>query len=132
MANDTAAQKVIEGGTPTVFVSNMDRAVAFYADTLGLKLVGRFGDEYASVDAGRGFRIGLHPSGPRSPKPGTPGSIQISFGVHGKIDDVVDELTRRGVSFRGPIIDDDPVKLAFFTDPDGNELCLCEYTGGPG
>jgi len=25
-----------------------------------------------------------------------------------------------------PIVDDDQVKLAFFTDPDGNDLYLCE------
>jgi catechol 2,3-dioxygenase-like lactoylglutathione lyase family enzyme len=130
MAGDNSNEKLIDGGSPVVYVSDMDRAVAFYTETLGLKLAGRFDDEYALVDAGRGFQIGLHPSGPRSPKPGTPGSIQITLGVHGSIDDVVATLTHRGVSFDGPIIDDDPVRLAFFTDPDGNELHLCEYTGG--
>jgi catechol 2,3-dioxygenase-like lactoylglutathione lyase family enzyme len=128
--DNVSPKKVIEGGTPTVYVSDMDRAVAFYTETLGLKLAGRYGDEYASVDAGRGFFVGLHPSGPRSPKPGTPGSIQLSFGVHGKIEDVVAELTQRGIEFPDGIINDDPVKLAFFTDPDGNELYLCEYNPG--
>lgn len=130
MTDNASPKKVIEGGTPTVYVSDMDRAVAFYTETLGLKLAARFGDEYASVDAGKGFFIGLHPSGPRSPKPGTPGSIQVTLGVCGPIEEVVAELTQRGVIFSGPIINDDPVKLAFFTDPDGNEFYLCEYKAG--
>ncbi len=130
MTDEVSPTTMIEGGTPTVYVSNMDRAVEFYTQTLGLKLAGRYGDEYASVDAGKGFFVGLHPAGPRSPKPGTPGSIQVSFGVRGQIEDVVEELRRRGVSFHGPVNCDGPVKLAFFTDPDGNELYLCEYIAG--
>ncbi len=126
MSPSNEAADLIRGGTPTVYVSDMDRAVTFYTETLGLTLAMRAGNEYASVDAGNGFYVGLHPSGPRSPKPGTPGSIQVSFGVGQPIEKVVEELTNRGVRFHGPITQDDPVKLAFFTDPDGNELYLCE------
>lgn len=118
---------LISGAIPTVYVADLDRAIAFYTETLGLSLFMRAENEYASIDAGRGSYLGLHPSGPHSPKAGTPGSIQVSFGVAGPIDGVVEELTRRGVRFRGPVISDGPVKLAFFTDPDGNELYLCEY-----
>lgn len=127
MTDNASPTKVIEGGTATVYVSSLDRAVEFYTQTLGFELAGRWGNEYAMVNAGKGLFVGLHPAGPNSPKPGTPGSIQISFGVNGRIEEVVEELTRRGVTFPGPIINDDPVKLAFFTDPDGNELYLCEY-----
>jgi hypothetical protein len=42
------------------------------------------------------------------------------------IESVVKTLTSRGVKFTGPVIDDKAVKLAFFTDPDGNVLYLCE------
>ncbi len=130
MTDNASPAKLIEGGTPTVYVSSLDRAVEFYTQTLGFELAGRWGNEYAMVNAGKGLFIGLHPAGPKSPKPGTPGSIQISFGVNGRIEEVVEELTRRGVTFPGPIINDDPVKLAFFSDPDGNELYLCEYNAG--
>lgn len=39
------------------------------------------------------------------------------------------ELKKRGVVFESDVVDDDPVKLAFFGDPDDNELYLCEYKG---
>jgi len=35
---------MFSGGNVTVYVSNMDRAVRFYSETLGLKLAYRFGD----------------------------------------------------------------------------------------
>ena len=38
------------GGNVTVYVSNMDSAVRFYSDTLGLRLAYRFGDQFASVE----------------------------------------------------------------------------------
>lgn len=127
MAADKVATQLINGGSPTVYVSDMDRAVKFYTEALGLKLAMRFGNEYAAVDAGKGFLVGLHPASPHSPKPGTSGSIQVGFGLGAPIEQVVRELTARGVSFRGPIIVDGPVKLAYFSDPDGNDLYLCQY-----
>jgi len=37
-------ERMLEGALPTVFVSDMDRAVAFYTDVLGLALAFRAGD----------------------------------------------------------------------------------------
>ena len=93
----------------------------------GLPLAGRWGNEYASIDLGKGAAIGLHPArGPHSPKPGSSGSIQVGFAVDKPLDDVVKDLQSRGVAFRGPIVDDVQVRLAFFGDPDGNDLYLVE------
>jgi catechol 2,3-dioxygenase-like lactoylglutathione lyase family enzyme len=43
---------------------------------------------------------------------------------------VVETLNARGVTFLdsgpGPVRNDGPVKLAFFHDPDGNVLYLCQ------
>lgn len=122
---------MINGINATVFVSNMDRAVEFYTKTLGLKLAGRWGDHWAGIDIGKGVAIGLHPvESPRSPKPGTSGSIQIGLTVDpaagGGLDQAVADLKGKGVQFRGPIVDDNQVRLAFFGDPDGNDLYLCE------
>ncbi|NOG52772.1 MAG: glyoxalase [Planctomycetes bacterium] len=119
---------MINGGVATVYVSDMDRAVAFYTETLGLKLQFRAGNEWASVDAGEGFAIGLHPESARGPKPGTSGAISVGLNVTQPIEEVVSTLEQRGVSFRGPVVGDAEggIKLAFFGDPDGNDLYLCE------
>ena len=117
---------MIQGGIATVMVSNFDRAVDFYSNTLNLKLVCRAGNEWAEVDAG-GFKIGLHLEG-HGPKAGTPGAVSIGFNLTVSIEKAVAALKDRGVIFRGDILDNekDPVKLAFFGDPDGNSLYLCE------
>lgn len=116
------------GGIATVMVSDMDRAVRFYTETLGLKLSFRAEDEWAEVTAGPGLTIGLHPAGEHGPRPGAGGAISLGFNVDGPIQQSVDALTARGVVFRGPVVanPDEPVKLAFFGDPDGNPLYLCE------
>lgn len=121
---------LIEGGSPTIFVADLQRAVDFYTGTLGLKLLYRAEDHFAMVDAGGGFTIGLHPPGERAPRPGTSGSIQVGLTVVQSIEHVVTALQDKGVKFQagdgGPIVDDGPVKLAFFADPDGNDLYLCQ------
>jgi len=40
----------ISGALPTIFVSNMDAAVRFYTESLGLKLAERYGDHWASIE----------------------------------------------------------------------------------
>ena len=119
---------MIRGGTATIYVSDMDRAVRFYTEALGLELLFRAGNEWASVDAGDGLVLGLHPQSPRGPRPGTSGSISVGLGVTAPIEEVVATLETRGVRFRGPAQGDAkaPVKLAFFGEPDGNDLYLCE------
>jgi hypothetical protein len=39
---------------------------------------------------------------------------------------VITELSKRGVRMRGEMMNDDPVKIQNFLDPDGNELYLFE------
>jgi len=65
---------MFSSGNVTVYVSNMDRAVRFYTEVLGLKLAYRFGDHWASVEVGRGLTIGLHPASAENPA-GRKGSI---------------------------------------------------------
>ncbi len=119
---------MISGANATVYVSDMDRAVRFYTETLGFKLRERHGNFWASVDAGEGFVIGLHPAGDRTPKAGTHGSIEIGFTVTQKIEDVMSVLANRGVAFPGGAKGDGPVKTAYFTDPDGTTLYLIQIS----
>ena len=70
--------------TATIYVSDMNRAVALYAKTLGLPLAGRWGDEYAAIDLGKGIAVGLHPAqSPHSPKPGSRGPCQRRLKMSG-------------------------------------------------
>jgi catechol 2,3-dioxygenase-like lactoylglutathione lyase family enzyme len=121
---------MISGGNATIYVSDMGRALRFYTETLGFKVLERAGDagqeRWAAVDAGGGFVLGLHPAHPGGPAPGATGSIRIGFGLNQPIDEVVEVLQNRGVVFHGPVRADGPVKLAFFGDPDGNALYLAE------
>jgi catechol 2,3-dioxygenase-like lactoylglutathione lyase family enzyme len=117
---------MIQGISATIFISDMDRAVDFYTKSLGLPLAGRWGNEYASIDLGKGIAIGLHPAQSRSPKPGSHGAIQIGLAVDKPLEDEIKDLQSRGVVFHGPIIDDGQVRIAFFGDPDGNDLYLVE------
>lgn len=122
----SAVAGMIRGGSPTVFVADLDRAVDFYTRVLGLGLQFRAGPHFAMIDAGDGLVIGLHPPEGDTPTPGSGGSTQVGLNVTQPIDQVVSELRRRGVKFLGPIIDDGPVKLALFHDSEGNTLYLCE------
>jgi catechol 2,3-dioxygenase-like lactoylglutathione lyase family enzyme len=119
---------MISGGNATVFVSDLELAVRFYTDTLGLPLKERFENDWAAVDAGNGLIIGLHPPAPFAPKAGVSGGIAIGLDVTEALETVVDELTSRGVHFDGPIVQDprSAARLAFFQDPDGNTLYLFE------
>lgn len=109
----------------TIFVSNMDRAVRFYTEVLGIKLAYRFGDDWASLKTEDGVTIGLHPASKESPA-GRKGSITIGFEVSESIQKAVAAMKEKGVKFVGPIVDDKEIKAAHFEDPDGNEMYFVE------
>jgi catechol 2,3-dioxygenase-like lactoylglutathione lyase family enzyme len=104
----------------------MDRSVAFYTGTLGLRLAFRAGPYWATIDAGNGLMLGLHPAGSHTPTPGGKGGVTVGFQVDEAIEQVVDSLSDRGVVFHGPVVAEGALRLAFFTDPDGNELYLAQ------
>ena len=117
---------MISGGNATVFVSNMDRAVQFYTETLGLKLTNRFGNDWVTVEAGKGLTIGLHPSSPKYPAPGTKGATMIGLEIDEPIDGVVARLSKKGVQLKSSIVRSESGNFAHLEDPDGNEIFLWE------
>ena len=118
---------MINGGNAAIYVSDMDRSVKFYTDTLGLTLRLRIANDWAEIDAGKGMVIGLHPARPpETVAPGTRGAIDIELNVTEPIDSVVDTLKKRGVAFDGPIKEYENVKIITFDDPDGNTIVLAE------
>jgi catechol 2,3-dioxygenase-like lactoylglutathione lyase family enzyme len=122
---------MISGGNVTVMVSNMDASVRFYTEVLGMKLTNRFGDHWATVDAGRGLTIGLHPASAKYPAPGTKGGTLIGLEIDEPIQRVVDRLQNKGVRFLGPIINDAGAgSFVDLEDPDGNFIYLWEVNRG--
>jgi len=118
---------MVTGGNATVFISNMDQAIRFYTEVLGLKLADRFGDHWATVEAGKGLTIGLHPASPKYPAPGTKGAVMLGLEIDEAIEGVVDRLSQKGVLIKGPIVRDEPGKFVHLEDPDGNEIYLWEH-----
>jgi len=105
------------------WTADMDRAVAFYRDTLGLALVRQDGDAWAVFDAG-GRQFALH--GAVEGRPVQPGGATAVFAVD-DLDEARSRLTEQGVTFghRGEV--EGYARFASFKDPDGNTVQLIEY-----
>jgi catechol 2,3-dioxygenase-like lactoylglutathione lyase family enzyme len=106
----------------TINVPDVDAAVLFYTEVLGLRLRARYGPEFAVVEA-PGLTIALHPR-QKDAASGAP-AISIGLGVE-SLEATMRMLQQRGVRFDGEILEDDPVRIAFFRDPSGVPLYLCE------
>ena len=99
-------------------VSDMERSVAFYRDTLGFPLTSR--DYVARFDVD-GVLFELVPNPPGNVLAGT-GNARLSLGVT-DIQQATRQLQARGVTTT-PVKQEPGGLLSFFKDPDGNELCL--------
>jgi len=103
-------------------VDDMQRAVGFYRDVLGLSVT-RQESDWAELEA-NGLRLGLNAS--ESETPGGEGGAVVSFQPDGGLDDAVQELQAQGVSFAGGISEHPWGRIAAMHDPDGNSLQLYE------
>ena len=119
---------MINGGNATVYVSNMDNAIQFYTEVLGLKLTNRFGNHWATVQAGTTLVIGLHPWSAKYPRPGTKGSVQIGLVVSRDepITDLAARLRKHGVEV-SDIIESEEANYISFADPDGNPIYVGDW-----
>ena len=105
------------------YVADMDRAVAFYRDVLGLQLVRREGPSWAVFDvAGRMFA--LH--GAVDGRPIAPGGAAAVFRVE-DLDEAKASLGGRGVTFDHEGDVTGYARFASFRDPEGNTVQLIEY-----
>jgi catechol 2,3-dioxygenase-like lactoylglutathione lyase family enzyme len=103
-------------------VTDLDRAVLFYRDALGLTLRSR--DAVARFDVD-GVLLELVPTeGPADAAAG--GNARVCFEVD-DLERAAAELGGRGVAV-GPIRTVANGRLAEFRDPDGNELVLWQYS----
>lgn len=123
---------MLEGHSPICFIMTTDRerSKAFYIEKLGLKYVGE--DEFAVTFDLNGVPLRLSDTGPFTPSPHTIMGWQVK-----DIDVAVKELSEKGVTFEiyegfgqepsGIWSDPDrSVRLAWFLDPDGNNLSLTQ------
>ena len=101
-------------------VTDMQRAVAFYGDTLGLPVT-EHGEDWSEIDA-NGLRIGLNGSDSESPR-GDGGAL-VAFQPDGELEQEVDRLTAAGVEFSDAISEHPWGRIVPFKDPDGNDLQL--------
>jgi catechol 2,3-dioxygenase-like lactoylglutathione lyase family enzyme len=105
------------------WVADMDRAVAFYTDVLGLGLEHRHGNEWTELKAGP-VRLALHGAAEGREHP--PGGVVVF-----EVDDL--DASRFALEMRGVVFDphvgevEGRARFASFTDPDGNRLQILEY-----
>ena len=119
---------MLYGGNATVYVSNMDQAVRFYTEVLGLELTNRFGNHWATVRAGKSLVIGLHPWKEPTPAPGTRGSVQIGLVLSPDtpIEAFAARLRTHNVEV-GEIIKSEAGNYIAFADPDGNPIYVGDW-----
>ena len=111
-------------GQVAMVAKDLDRAIAFYRDSLGLPFLFKAPPGLAFFDAG-GVRLLLDV--PQDKEFDHPGSI-LYFAVD-DIKQMCDLLVSRGVVFRGEPhliakLPDREVWMAFFDDTEGNTLAL--------
>lgn len=102
-----------------VMVADMDKAIAFYTEILGLKLLNHYGPYYAEIQA-PDLLIGLHP---KSEKIVVGNNMSIGFGVK-EFDLTVEQLKESGIVITTE--NDGYIRLAHFSDPDNNSLFIAE------
>ena len=99
------------------FVSDMDEAVAFYRDTLGLPL--RFQSPFWSeFDTGE-TKLALHPASVDNPA----GSVQLGLGTD-DLDRFHADGQANGIVFTSPPADLHGTRIARFRDPDRAEISI--------
>jgi CreA protein len=106
------------------WVSDMDRAVRFYEEAVGLSLVRRDDSNWAEFDAGPA-RLALHAA--IEGRPMAPGGATAVFRVE-DLDAARTALEARGVEFEEHVGEVQGfARFASFRDPDGNAVQIIEY-----
>ena len=99
------------------FVSDMDAAVAFYRDTLGLTL-GFQSPFWSEFDTGA-TKLALHPASAENPA----GTVQLGLGTD-DLDRFHADGQASGIVFTSPPTDMHGTRIARFRDLDGAEISI--------
>jgi catechol 2,3-dioxygenase-like lactoylglutathione lyase family enzyme len=102
-------------------VTDMERATTFYRDTLGLEQTSDAGfPEFRLGDNGFLYLLQLESIGGAFRAPHDAGFALRVPDVH----EARQELEGRGVEVNGVVLDPGVCQMAFFADPDGNQMVL--------
>ena len=128
---------MISSGNATVYVSDMNAAIRFYTESVGLKLTNRFGRQWAILESGpsywsanhvgAGLMIGLHAASPKHPAPGTRGAVGFGFETCNPIEEAMASLVHRKVAITGEVIRFEGGNSVAFEDHDGTPTYLHEF-----
>lgn len=101
------------------FVSDMDAAVAFYCDVLGLDLLfhSPFWSEFKTGET----KLALHPASDENPA----GSVQLGLATT-DLDSFHTAGLAQGLVFTSPPADMHGTRIARFRDPEGAEISVSE------
>ena len=99
------------------FVGDMDSAVRFYRDTLGMTLLFQ-SPFWSEFDTGE-TKLALHPASDENPA----GSVQLGLGVE-DLDSFHADALNNGISFTSPPREVHGSRIARFLDPDGAEISI--------
>jgi len=105
----------------SVPVTDVERATSFYRDTLGLEQVSEGG--WPEFQLGENLSLYLIDPTNIGQEFAGPHSAHIALRVP-DVEEVRRELEERGVEFAGETLDTGVCHMAFFRDPDGNQLML--------
>jgi len=102
-------------------VTDMERSIIFYRDTLGLPQTGDGGfPEFKLGDNGFLYLLSLESIGGAFRAPHDAGfALRVA-----DVQEAREELEAKGVEFRGDVLDTGVCHMAFFADPDGNQMVL--------
>ena len=101
------------------FVSDMDTAVAFYRDSLGLPLTFQ-SPFWSEFDTGE-TKLALHPASDENPA----GSVQLGLGTE-DIENFHAAGQAQGLVFTSPPTDMHGTRIARFRDSDGAEISVSQ------
>jgi predicted enzyme related to lactoylglutathione lyase len=113
---------MIVEATITIMVSDVDKALAFYTEVLGLKLKKRYSEKYAEVEVGD-FVLGLHIINAANTDVSIPNNLSVGFRVE-DLEAVVAKLRGKGLTFSSSIEEGKGGWFINFQDPDSNPLYL--------
>jgi lactoylglutathione lyase len=99
------------------YVANMDKAVAFHRDVLGLEL--KFASPFWSEFATGETTLALHAASPEH----APGSVQLGFGTE-SLAEFYERRDELGLAFTQPPTEMHGIHIARFRDIDGAETSV--------